>query len=131
MLITGSSVLTAVGNDYGFEYIFERQLRGLGRPGDAFLAISTSGRSPNILRALGAAREIALQTIGFSGADDGGMLSFCHHYLAAPSRETAIIQQIHIVAGHAICALVERAMLRESQDAGADRTQCFNQRLER
>ena len=75
-LTTDTSVLTAVGNDYGFEYVFERQLRGLGRPGDAFLAISTSGRSPNILRALGAAREIALQTIGFSGADDGGMRSF-------------------------------------------------------
>jgi D-sedoheptulose 7-phosphate isomerase len=120
-LTTDTSVLTAVGNDYGFEYIFERQLRALGRRGDAFLAISTSGRSPNILRALRAAREIAVQTIGFSGADDGDMRSLCHHYLAAPSRETAIIQQIHIVAGHAICALVERAMLHESQDAGADR----------
>ena len=69
-LTTDTSVLTAVGNDYGFEHVFERQLRGLGRPGDAFLAISTSGRSQNILRALRAAREIGLVTIGFSeGAD--------------------------------------------------------------
>jgi D-sedoheptulose 7-phosphate isomerase len=112
-------VLTAIGNDYGFEHLFERQLRGLGRPGDAFLAISTSGRSPNILRALTAARELGLVTMGFSGADSIEMRGLCHHFLAAPSRETAIIQQIHIVAGHAICALVERAVLCESGDAAA------------
>jgi D-sedoheptulose 7-phosphate isomerase len=120
-LTTDTSVLTAVGNDYGFEHVFERQLRGLGRPGDAFLAISTSGRSPNILRALRAAREIGLVTIGFSGAENGEMRGLCHHFLAAPSSETAIIQQIHIVAGHAICMLVERAILHEPEDAAADR----------
>jgi D-sedoheptulose 7-phosphate isomerase len=76
-----------------------------------FLAISTSGRSHNILLALQAAREIGLETIGFSGAEDGEMRGLCRHFLAAPSRETAIVQQIHIVAGHAICALVERALL--------------------
>jgi D-sedoheptulose 7-phosphate isomerase len=118
-LTTDTSVLTAIGNDYGFEHLFERQLRGLGRPGDAFLAISTSGRSPNILRALTAARELGLVTMGFSGADSIEMRGLCHHFLAAPSRETAIIQQIHIVAGHAICALVERAVLCESGDAAA------------
>jgi D-sedoheptulose 7-phosphate isomerase len=110
-LTTDTSVLTAVGNDYGFEHAFERQVQGLGRPGDVFLAISTSGRSPNVLLALKAAREIGLVTIGFSGADDTEMRGLCRHFLAAPSRETAIVQQIHIVAGHAICALVERAML--------------------
>ena len=110
-LTTDSSVLTAVGNDYGFEHAFERQVRGLGRPGDVFLAISTSGRSPNILRALETAREIGLVTIGFSGAEETEMRGLCRFFLAAPSRETAIVQQIHIVAGHAICALVERAML--------------------
>ncbi len=110
-LTTDTSVLTAVGNDYGFEHVFERQVRGLGRPGDVFLAISTSGRSPNILFALKAARDVGLVTIGFSGADDTEMRGLCRHFLAAPSRETAIVQQIHIVAGHAICALVERAML--------------------
>jgi D-sedoheptulose 7-phosphate isomerase len=110
-LTTDTSVLTAVGNDYGFEHAFERQVQGLGRPGDVFLAISTSGRSPNVLLALKAAREIGLVTIGFSGADDTEMRGLCRHFLAAPSRETAIVQQIHIVVGHAICALVERAML--------------------
>jgi D-sedoheptulose 7-phosphate isomerase len=111
-LTTDTSVLTAVGNDYGFEHAFERQVRGLGRPGDVFLAISTSGRSPNVLLALKAARELGLVSIGFSGAEDSEMRGLCQHFLAAPSRETAIVQQIHIVAGHAICALVERAMLR-------------------
>ena len=110
-LTTNSSVLTAIGNDFGFENVFERQVRGLGRPGDVFLAISTSGRSHNILLALQAARETGLVTVGFSGAADTDMRALCQHFLAAPSRETAVIQQIHIVAGHAICALVERSML--------------------
>jgi len=113
-LTTDTSVLTAMGNDYTFEQVFERQVRGLGRAGDVFLAISTSGRSPNILRALKAAREMGLVTIGFSGAHGAGnseMRGLCRHFLAAPSQETAIIQQVYMVAGHAICALVERAML--------------------
>ena len=110
-LTTDTSVLTAVGNDYGFEHVFERQVRGLGRPGDAFLAISTSGRSRNILRALETARDMGLVTIGFSGAAETEMRPLCRHFLAVTSHETAIVQQIHMVAGHAICALVERAML--------------------
>jgi D-sedoheptulose 7-phosphate isomerase len=111
-LTTDTSVLTAVGNDYGFDHVFERQVRGLGRPGDVFLAISTSGRSPNVLRALEAARDIGLVTIGFSGAAETEMRPLCWHFLAVASHETAIVQQVHMVAGHAICALVERAMLR-------------------
>ena len=112
-LTTDTSVLTAVGNDYGFEHVFERQVRGIGRPGDVLLALSTSGRSRNILAALEAAREVGLVTVGFSGAaEEGEMRALCRYFLAAPSRETAIIQQIHMVAGHAICAQVERAMLR-------------------
>jgi D-sedoheptulose 7-phosphate isomerase len=109
-LTTDTSVLTAVGNDYGFEQVFERQVRGLGRAGDVFLAISTSGRSPNVIRALKAAREMNLVTVGFSGTVQTEMRDLCQHFLAAPSNETAIIQQIHMVAGHAICALVERAL---------------------
>jgi D-sedoheptulose 7-phosphate isomerase len=111
-LTTDTSVLTAIGNDYGFDHVFERQVRGLGRPGDVFLAISTSGRSPNVLRALEAARDLGLVSVGFSGAADTGMRALCRHFLAVASQETAIVQQIHMVAGHAICALVERAMLR-------------------
>lgn len=107
-LTTDSSVLTAIGNDYGFERAFERQVRGLGRPGDVFVAISTSGRSPNILTALQAARAIGVVTVGFSGAGKREMTALCDHYLAAPANETPLIQQIHIVAAHAICGLVER-----------------------
>ena len=107
-LTTDSSVLTAIGNDYGFERTFERQVRGLGKPGDVFIAISTSGRSSNIIAALKAAREVGLTTIGFTGtAANGAMRPFCNHCLAAPAAETPLIQQIHIVAAHAICGLVE------------------------
>jgi D-sedoheptulose 7-phosphate isomerase len=107
-LTTDSSVLTAIGNDYGFERAFERQVRGLGQPGDVFIAISTSGRSPNVVAALKAAREGGLTTIGFTGtAANGTMQPLCDHCLAAPSAETPLIQQIHIVAAHAICGLVE------------------------
>ncbi len=109
-LTADTSVLTAVGNDYGFEQVFARQVRGLGKPGDVFFALSTSGRSPNVLRALQAARDQGLVTVGFSGAADTPMRALCRHYLAVASNETAIVQQIHMVAGHAICALVERAL---------------------
>jgi D-sedoheptulose 7-phosphate isomerase len=108
-LTVDTSVLTAVGNDYGFERVFERQVRGLGQPGDVFIAISTSGRSPNVVAALKAAREGGLTTVGFTGtAANGTMQPLCDHCLAAPSAETPQIQQIHIVAAHAICGLVER-----------------------
>ncbi len=109
-LTTDSSVLTAIGNDYGFDRVFERQVRGLGRKGDALLAISTSGRSANILAALKAAREIGIVTIGFSKATPAAMHSLCDLMLGVRSEETALIQQIHITAAHAICDLVERQM---------------------
>ncbi len=107
-LTTDTSVLTAIGNDYGFERVFERQVRGLGRAGDVFIAISTSGRSPNILEALGAAREIGLTAIGMTGTSDVAMRSLCDLTLSAPSDETPLIQQVHGAAAHAICELVER-----------------------
>jgi D-sedoheptulose 7-phosphate isomerase len=108
-LTTDSSVLTAIGNDYGFERTFERQVRGLGKPGDVFIAISTSGRSPNVIAALQAAREGGLTTVGFTGTGPNGVMApLCDHCLIAPAEETALIQQIHIVAAHAICGLVER-----------------------
>ena len=107
-LTTDTSVLTAIGNDYGFDQAFERQVRGLGRRGDVFLAISTSGRSPNVLAALKAAREMGMTTIGFTGDGLRDMSVHCDHCLAAPSGETPLIQQIHIVAAHSICGLVER-----------------------
>ena len=107
-LTTDSSVLTAIGNDYGFDRTFERQVRGLGQPGDVFIAISTSGRSANVIAALKAAHESGLVTIGFTGSGGcASMQPLCAHCLAAPSEETPLIQQIHIVAAHAICGLVE------------------------
>jgi D-sedoheptulose 7-phosphate isomerase len=109
-LTTDSSVLTAVGNDYGYEQVFERQVRGLGREGDIFIGISTSGRSPNVLAALGAARKLGMTTIGFTGSAHGAnaMRALSDIVLAAPTDDTPLIQQIHITAAHAICEIVER-----------------------
>lgn len=109
-LTADPSVLTAIGNDYGFEGLFERQVRGLGRRGDIFLAISTSGRSPNIIAALKAARETEVTTIGFTGDGEREMNALCDYALRVPSSSTPQIQQIHIVAAHAICGLVELHM---------------------
>lgn len=109
-LTVDSSVITSAGNDYGFVHIFERQVRALGRPGDVLLAISTSGRSPNIVAALEAARAGGLRTLGFAGHDPGAMEPLCDIVLRAPTPRTPVIQQVHITAGHIICALVERAM---------------------
>jgi D-sedoheptulose 7-phosphate isomerase len=114
-LTCDGSVLTAVGNDFGFERVFERQVRGLGRRGDVFIAISTSGSSPNVIAALKAAREIGVTTIGFTGDGHRDMLAHCDHGLAAPSGETALVQQIHIVAAHAICTLVENELFGKSR----------------
>src|SRR5215510_1948072 len=109
-LTTDSSVLTAIGNGYGFEKVFERQVRGLARAGDVLLAISTSGRSPNILAGLRAAREVGVTTVGFTGNADSPMLALCDIAVRAPSDSTPQIQQIHIVAAHAICGLIEREL---------------------
>jgi D-sedoheptulose 7-phosphate isomerase len=109
-LTTDTSALTAIGNDYSFDKVFERQLRGLGRKGDIFIAISTSGSSPNILAALKAARELGIVTVGFTGTKGARMRPLCDLILIAPSDETALIQQIHITAAHGICELVERGI---------------------
>ena len=115
-LTTDSSVLTAIGNDYGFEQTFERQVRGLGKPGDVFIAISTSGRSPNVIAALRAGRDCRLTTVGLSGSGGNGLMQpFCDYFLAAPTGETPLIQQIHIVAAHAICGLVESSLFQQSK----------------
>jgi D-sedoheptulose 7-phosphate isomerase len=109
-LTTDTSVLTAIGNDYGYDRIFERQILGVGCCGDVFIGISTSGRSPNILRAIEAAREKRMVTVGFTGRTGGEMPSRCDLCLHAPSDSTPLIQQIHITAGHIICGLVEERL---------------------
>ncbi len=109
-LTTDSSALTAIGNDYGFEHVFDRQLRALGRKEDVLLAISTSGRSPSVLRCIETARAAGLLVLGFTGMDGGDMRGRCDILLEAPSAHTPIIQQIHIVAAHVVCAIVERIL---------------------
>jgi D-sedoheptulose 7-phosphate isomerase len=106
-LTVDTSVITAIGNDYGYEQIFVRQVRALGREGDVLVGISTSGRSPNIVAALKAAREMDMITVGFGGQGDTLMKSECDYLLAVPSRLTPLIQQVYMVAGHAICGQVE------------------------
>ena len=108
--LSDPAVLTGIGNDYGFERAFERQIRGLGRPGDVSRALSTSGRSPNVLAALKAARETGLVTIGCTGTKGTALCDLCDYCLVAPSDETAVIQQIYMTAAHAICAHVEREL---------------------
>ncbi|MDR2160873.1 MAG: D-sedoheptulose 7-phosphate isomerase [Desulfovibrio sp.] len=106
-LTTDTSILTAVVNDFGPEQIFARQVQALGVPGDALLALSTSGRSPNVLAALAAARELSLTTCGLSGAGGGDMAPLCDFLLAVPDTRTPLIQEIHIAAGHLLCGLAD------------------------
>ncbi len=109
-LTTDSSILTAISNDYGYDSLFSRQLEANGRPGDLFIAISTSGNSPNILRALETAGEIGVVTAGLTGASGGRMIDLCRHCLRVPSTDTARIQEGHITLGHILCAVTERAL---------------------
>jgi D-sedoheptulose 7-phosphate isomerase len=110
-LTTDTSALTAISNDYGFEQVFARQIAGLGRRGDILLALSTSGRSPNILAALRVAHEHGLITIGFTGTRGAAMGVACDHLLVAPSDDTPVIQQIHLAVAHGICDEVEQALM--------------------
>ncbi|MGH6709079.1 MAG: D-sedoheptulose 7-phosphate isomerase [Bradyrhizobium sp.] len=113
-LTTDTSALTAIANDYGFEQIFARQVEGLGARGDVLLAMSTSGRSANIVAALKKARERGLVTVGFTGAKGTAMGTDCDHLLIAPSDDTPVVQQIHLAVGHGICDEIEQAMMREA-----------------
>jgi D-sedoheptulose 7-phosphate isomerase len=106
-LTVNPSVLTAVSNDYGYESVFARQVEALGRGGDVLIGISTSGGSPNVVRALETARGLGMATIGLFGERRGAMEAFCDIAVAAPSTDTQRIQEIHIVVGHAICEIVE------------------------
>jgi D-sedoheptulose 7-phosphate isomerase len=113
-LTTDTSALTAISNDYGFEQLFARQLEGLGQRGDVLLALSTSGRSANILAALRTARERGLVTIGFTGAKGEALGVLCDHLLVAPSDDTPIVQQIHLTVAHGICDEIEQTLMRET-----------------
>jgi phosphoheptose isomerase len=109
-LTTDTSILTAIGNDYGYDYVFARQVEALGRKGDVFFAISTSGNSKNILRAIEAARTIGVNVIGFTGQGGGKMAELCDLCFRMPSSETPKIQEGHEFIGHLICGLIEQRM---------------------
>ena len=107
-LTTDSSILTAIGNDYGYECTFARQIEALGQPGDIFLAISTSGNSPNILRALELAHSSGIVTVGLTGSRGGRMPGLCDFCLRMPSDLTMKIQEAHLALEHIFCLLVEK-----------------------
>ena len=109
-LTTDTSILTAVGNDYGYEKLFSRQVQAHGRNGDVLIVYSTSGRSPNILHALDEARASGLICVGFTGNQGGPMLELCDYLLEVPSSETPKIQEGHLMLGHILCGLVENAL---------------------
>ncbi|MFK2874131.1 D-sedoheptulose 7-phosphate isomerase [Dyella lipolytica] len=107
-LTTDTSILTAIGNDYGYDYVFARQVEALGRDGDVLLAISTSGNSKNILRAIQAARTANINVIGFTGKSGGAMADSCDICFRMPSSETPKIQEGHEIVGHLLCDLIEQ-----------------------
>lgn len=112
-LTVDTSVLTAIGNDYGYEEVFARQVRGIGKSGDVLLAISTSGRSPNVLAALSAARERGLTTIALVGTESNPDLDACDLVIRIPDASVARVQEMHLVVLHLICDLVDRALVAE------------------
>lgn len=107
-LTTNSSILTAVGNDYGFEQIFARQIEALGRPGDVAIGISTSGKSPNVIAGIEEAKKRQLRTIGLSGRDGGELVGCVDIPITVASENTAQIQECHIAIGHILCELAEK-----------------------
>lgn len=115
-LTTDTSALTAIGNDYAFENIFSRQVESLGQPGDVLIGISTSGKSPNILRALEVARSKQMLTVGMTGMQAPLLAERCDFVVNIPSRETPKIQECHIMFGHIICVLIEDALFGAEYD---------------
>jgi D-sedoheptulose 7-phosphate isomerase len=105
-----SSAVTAIGNDYGFEFVFARQMEALGQKGDVAVGISTSGNSPNVLRALEVARSKGIYTVALTGASGGAMKKVADCTLCIPSEETPRIQECHILAGHIICEIAEEML---------------------
>jgi D-sedoheptulose 7-phosphate isomerase len=119
-LTTDTSILTAVGNDYGFERLFARQIEAIGQPGDVFLGISTSGNSPNVLRALELCRATGIVTIGLTGKTGGKMPPLCDCSLQMPSEVTMYIQQAHLALEHIFCLLVEQRYFAAESTAAKD-----------
>jgi D-sedoheptulose 7-phosphate isomerase len=114
-LAMDSSTLTACGNDLGFEVIFERMVEALGNKGDVLLGITTSGKSPNVLKALTKAKELGITTVGLLGGNGGPALELCDYSFIAPTKVTGRIQELHITAGHIIMELVEDHLIEKGK----------------
>jgi len=117
-LTTNSSAVTAIGNDYGYDQVFSRQLEGMGAPGDVLVAITTSGRSESIRRAVREAHRLKMTVIGMTGAKGGEFAAMCDVALITPSAMTPHIQEGHIAMGHAFCLIVERSMFPDGKPGG-------------
>lgn len=102
-----SSVLTCCANDFGYEYVFSRQIEALGKPGDVFVGLSTSGNSPNVIRAVEASKKIGVKTVGFLGKDGGKLKGQCDVELIVPSQNTARIQEVHKLVFHSLCVWID------------------------
>jgi D-sedoheptulose 7-phosphate isomerase len=120
-LSVNTSCVTAIGNDYGFELVFARQIEALGRAGDVAIGISTSGNSPNVLRALSAAQKMGIHTVAMTGDTGGKMKGGADHCICAPSNETPRIQECHILIGHLIAELVEQTIFHEQSCVSGSR----------
>jgi len=118
-LTTNTSILTAVGNDYGYERVFARQIEALGQTGDVFIAISTSGTSPNVLRALELSKQMGIMTIGLCGRTGGSMPPLCDYCIRIPSDVTMYIQQAHLALEHIFCMIVEQHYFGPNRGASA------------
>ena len=116
-LTTDTSILTAVANDYGYEAVFSRQVEALGRPGDVLVGISTSGNSHNVIAAIETAKALGVTTVAFTGAGGGRMAELAHHLFAVDSRDTARVQEAHILAGHMLCDWLELDWMAREADA--------------
>jgi D-sedoheptulose 7-phosphate isomerase len=114
-LTTDTSILTAIGNDYGYDYVFARQVEALGREGDVLFAISTSGNSKNVVRAIEACRARGIQVVGFTGQRGGAMAGLCDICFCMPSDETPKIQEGHEFLGHLLCGLIEQEMFADGK----------------
>jgi len=109
-LHVNSSFMTAVANDYGYEATYARMVEAAGKKGDILVGISTSGNSPNVVRAIQKAKELGITTVGFTGKNGGAMRDICDFMICAPSDDTPRIQEVHILVGHIICQLIEQEM---------------------
>lgn len=109
-LTTDTSILTAVGNDYGFDVIFERQIEALCMPGDIAVGISTSGNSPNVIKGLMKAQDLGATTVAFSGKQGGKVVDIAHFSFIVPSYDTARIQECHITLGHTLCEIIDEVV---------------------